>query len=49
MLPIALSYMQDTILYTAASSDKVDVIRTTGLLFMAFGVAYLIYRWFRDR
>ena len=24
-------------------------VRTTGLLFMAFGIAYLIYRWFRDR
>lgn len=35
----------------AAGADpaRVEMIRWTGYAFIAFGVAYLAYRWFSDR
>ena len=42
-----ISYMNTVAIQAAAISPS--TIRTTGLIFMGFGVAYLIYRWFRDR
>ena len=49
MLAGLMPYVNTIAIYSAADPDKVSAIRTTGLLFMAFGVLYLIYRWFRDR
>ena len=33
----------------AADPARVEMIRWTGYAFIAFGVAYLAYRWFSDR
>lgn len=43
------SYLNAIAIYSAADPDKVSTIRITGLIFMGFGIAYLVYRWFRDR
>ena len=44
-----MPYLNTIAIYSAADPDKVSAIRTTGLFFVAFGIAYLIYRWFRNR
>lgn len=49
MLTSLVPYLNTIAIYSAADPDKVSTIRTTGFLFIAFGIAYLVYRWFRDR
>lgn len=49
MLASLMPYLNEIVIYSAADPDKVSAIRTTGLIFMGFGIAYLVYRWFRDR
>lgn len=47
----ALAAHTAPLVVVAASADpsRVEAIRWTGYAFIAFGVLYLAYRWFRDR
>lgn len=47
MLTSLVPYVNSVAIYSFSFTPS--TIRTTGLIFMGFGIAYLVYRWFRDR